>query len=169
MGHRSGGRVEQVQIELKKRLFKMNVKTVSCVLALLFAAANARYIGTGASGQCNEIQFFPKCSSDQFIMNMMQCNRNIQSGYPYQSKGQFMSVFNSFQGVNSLEQVYQTLDGVIDQVFTLLNINLPGQLDLIKQSGIKNWPVPLPGVNGLTIDQLLTDMICPDPGVMPDS
>merc|ERR1712135_261026 len=205
-GHRPGVRVEQVQIELKKRLFKMNVKTVSCVLALLFAAANARYIGTGASGQCNEIQFFPKCSSDQFIMNMMQCNRNIQSGYPYQSKGQcmsnadqwiscmqsklaicmssncpsilggilggmdqFMPVFNSFQGVNSLEQVYQTLDGVIDQVFTLFNINLPGQLDVIKQSGIKNWPVPLPGVNGLTIDQLLTDMICPDPGVMPDS
>merc|ERR1712135_142525 len=205
-GHRSGGRVEQVQIELKKRLFKMNVKTVSCVLALLFAAANARYIGTGASGQCNEIQFFPKCSSDQFIMNMMQCNRNIQSGYPYQSKGQcmsnadhwiscmqsklaicmssncpsilggilggmdqFMPVFNSFQGVNSLEQVYQTLDGVINQVFTLFNINLPGQLDVIKQSGIKNWPVPLPGVNGLTIDQLLTDLICPDPGVMPDS
>merc|ERR1712135_218163 len=205
-GHRSGGRVEQVQIELKKRLFKMNVKTVSCVLALLFAAANARYIGTGASGQCNEIQFFPKCSSDQFIMNMMQCNRNIQSGYPYQSKGQcmsnadqwiscmqsklaicmssncpsilggilggmdqFMPVFNSFQGVNSLEQVYQILDGVIDQVFTLFNINLPGQLDVIKQSGIKNWPVPLPGVNGLTIDRLLTDLICPDPGVMPDS
>merc|ERR1712136_234010 len=206
MGHRSGGRVEQVQIELKKRLFKMHVKTVSCVLALLFAAANARYIGTGASGQCNEIQFFPKCSSDQFIMNMMQCNRVIQSGYPYQSKGQcmsnadqwiscmqsklaicmssscpsilggilggmdqFMPVFNSFQGVNSLEQVYQTLDGVIDQVFTLFNINLPGQLDVIKQSGIKNWPVPLPGVNGLTIDQLLTDLICPDPGVMSDS
>merc|ERR1712136_539212 len=206
MGHRSGGRVEQVQIELKKRLFKMNVKTVSCVLALLFAAANARYIGTGASGQCNEIQFFPKCSSDQFIMNMMQCNRVIQSGYPYQSKGQcmsnadqwiscmqsklaicmssncpsilggilggmdqFMPVFNSFQGVNSLEQVYQILDGVIDQVFTLFNINLPGQLDVIKQSGIKNWPVPLPGVNGLTIDQLLTDLICPDPGVMSDS
>merc|ERR1712136_465209 len=206
MGHRSGGRVEQVQIELKKRLFKMNVKAVSCVLALLFAAANARYIGTGASGQCNEIQFFPKCSSDQFLMNMMQCNRVIQSGYPYQSKGQcmsnadqwiscmqsklaicmssscpsilggilggmdqFMPVFNSFQGVNSLEQVYQTLDGVIDQVFTLFNINLPGQLDVIKQSGIKNWPVPLPGVNGLTIDQLLTDLICPDPGVMPDS
>merc|ERR1712135_208409 len=205
-GHRSGGRVEQVQIELKERLFKMNVKTVSCVLALLFAAANARYIGTGASGQCNEIQFFPKCSSDQFLMNMMQCNRVIQSGYPYQSKGQcmsnadqwiscmqsklaicmssncpsilggilggmdqFMPVFNSFQGVNSLEQVYQTLDGVIDQVFTLFNINLPGQLDVIKQSGIKNWPVPLPGVNGLTIDQLLTDLICPDPGVMPDS
>merc|ERR1712135_243639 len=205
-GHRSGGRVEQVQIELKKRLFKMNVKAVSCVLALLFAAANARYIGTGASGQCNEIQFFPKCSSDQFLMNMMQCNRVIQSGYPYQSKGQcmsnadqwiscmqsklvicmssncpsilggilggmdqFMPVFNSFQGVNSLEQVYQTLDGVIDQVFTLFNINLPGQLDVIKQSGIKNWPVPLPGVNGLTIDQLLTDLICPDPGVMPDS
>merc|ERR1712135_133096 len=205
-GHRSGGRVEQVQIELKKRLFKMNVKTVSCVLALLFAAANARYIGTGASGQCNEIQFFPKCSSDQFIMNMMQCNRNIQSGYPYQSKGQcmsnadqwiscmqsklaicmssncpsilggilggmdqFMPVFNSFQGVNSLEQVYQILDGVIDQVFTLFNINLPGQLDVIKQSGIKNWPVPLPGVNGLTIDRLLTDLICPDPGVMSDS
>merc|ERR1712136_283729 len=193
MGHRSGGRVEQVQIELKKRLFKMNVKTVSCVLALLFAAANARYIGAGASGQCNEIQFFPKCSSDQFIMNMMQCNRDIQSGYPYQSKGQcmsnadqwiscmqsklamcmssncpsilgsilggmdqFMPVFNSFQGVNSLEQVYQTLDGVIDQVFTLFTINLPGQLDVIKQSGIKNWPVPLPGVNGLTIDQLAT-------------
>merc|ERR1712135_238406 len=205
-GHRSGGRVEQVQIELKKRLFKMNVKTVTCVLALLFAAANARYIGAGASGQCNEIQFFPKCSSDQFIMNMMQCNRDIQSGYPYQSKGQcmsnadqwiscmqsklamcmssncpsilgsilgsmdqFMPVFNSFQGINSLEQVYQTLDGVIDQVFTLFNINLPGQLDVIKQSGIKNWPVPLPGVNGLTIDQLLTDLICPDPGVMPDS
>merc|ERR1712135_247230 len=205
-GHRSGGRVEQVQIESKERLFKMNVKTVTCVLALLFAAANARYIGAGASGQCNEIQFFPKCSSDQFIMNMMQCNRDIQSGYPYQSKGQcmsntdqwiscmqsklamcmssncpsilgsilgsmdqFMPVFNSFQGINSLEQVYQTLDGVIDQVFTLLNINLPGQLDLIKQSGIKNWPVPLPGVNGLTIDQLLTDLICPDPGVMPDS
>merc|ERR1712135_114260 len=205
-GHRSGGRVEQVQIESKERLFKMNFKAVTCVLALLFAAANARYIGTGASGQCNEIQFFPKCSSDQFIMNMMQCNRDIQSGYPYQSKGQcmsntdqwiscmqsklamcmssncpsilgsilgsmdqFMPVFNSFQGINSLEQVYQTLDGVIDQVFTLLNINLPGQLDVIKQSGIKNWPVPLPGVNGLTIDQLLTDMICPDPGVMPDS
>merc|ERR1712135_228836 len=205
-GHRSGGRVEQVQIELKKRLFKMNVKAVSCVLALLFAAANARYIGTGASGQCNEIQFFPKCSSDQFLMNMMQCNRVIQSGYPYQSKGQcmsnadqwiscmqsklaicmssncpsilggilsgmdqFMPVFNSFQGVNSLEQVYQTLDGVIEQIFTLFNINLPGQLDVIKQSGIKNWPVPLPGVNGLTIDQLLTDLICPDPGVMPDS
>merc|ERR1712135_167472 len=205
-GHRSGGRVEQVQIELKKRLFKMNVKAVSCVLALLFAAANARYIGTGASGQCNEIQFFPKCSSDQFLMNMMQCNRVIQSGYPYQGKGQcmsnadqwiscmqsklaicmssncpsilggilsgmdqFMPVFNSFQGVNSLEQVYQTLDGVIDQIFTLFNINLPGQLDVIKQSGIKNWPVPLPGVNGLTIDQLLTDLICPDPGVMPDS
>merc|ERR1712135_117124 len=205
-GHRPGVRVEQVQIELKERLFKMNFKTVSCVLALLFAAANARYIGTGASGQCNEIQFFPKCSSDQFIMNMMQCNRDIQSGYPYQSKGQcmsntdqwiscmqsklamcmssncpsilgsilgsmdqFMPVFNSFQGINSLEQVYQTLDGVIDQVFTLLNINLPGQLDVIKQSGIKNWPVPLPGVNGLTIDQLLADLICPDPGVMPDS
>merc|ERR1712136_324673 len=200
------GRVEQVQIEFKERLFKMNVTAVSCVLALLFAAANARYIGAGASGQCNEIQFFPKCSSDQFIMNMMQCNRAIQSGYPYQSKSQcmsntdqwiscmqsklamcmssncpsilgsilgsmdqFMPVFNSFQGINSLEQVYQTLDGVIDQGFTLLNINLPGQLDLIKQSGIKNWPVPLPGVNGLTIDQLLTDMICPDPGVMPDS
>merc|ERR1712135_131693 len=205
-GHRSGGRVEQVQIESKERLFKMNVKVVSCVLALLFATANARYIGTGASGQCNEIQFFPKCSSDQFLMNMMQCNRVIQSGYPYQSKGQcmsnadqwiscmqsklaicmssncpsilggilsgmdqFMPVFSSFQGVNSLEQVYQTLDGVIDQIFTLFNINLPGQLDVIKQSGIKNWPVPLPGVNGLTIDQLLTDLICPDPGVMPDS
>merc|ERR1712136_608056 len=200
------GRVEQVQIELKERLFKMNFKAVTCVLALLFAAANARYIGAGASGQCNEIQFFPKCSSDQFIMNMMQCNRVIQSGYPYQSKGQcmsnadqwiscmqsklaicmssncpsilggilggmdqFMPVFNSFQGDNSLEQVYQTLDGVIDQDFTLFNINLPGQLDVIKQSGIKNWPVPLPGVNGLTIDQLLTDLICPDPGVMPDS
>merc|ERR1712136_77121 len=200
------GRVEQVQIEFKERLFKMNVTAVTCVLALLFAAANARYIGAGASGQCNEIQFFPKCSSDQFIMNMMQCNRAIQSGYPYQSKGQcvsnadqwiscmqsksamcmssncpsilgsilggmdqFMPVFNSFQGVSSLGQVYQTLDGVIDQVFTLFNINLPGQLDVIKQSGIKNWPVPLPGVNGLTIDQLLTDMICPDPGVMPDS
>merc|ERR1712135_205820 len=200
------GRVEQVQIEFKERLFKMNVTAVSCVLVLLFAAANARYIGAGASGQCNEIQFFPKCSSDQFLMNMMQCNRVIQSGYPYQSKGQcmsnadqwiscmqsklaicmssncpsilggilsgmdqFMPVFNSFQGVNSLEQVYQTLDGVIDQIFTLFNINLPGQLDVIKQSGIKNWPVPLPGVNGLTIDQLLTDLICPDPGVMPDS
>merc|ERR1712135_6339 len=205
-GHRPGVRVEQVQIELKERLFKMNFKAVTCVLALLFAAANARYIGAGASGQCNEIQFFPKCSSDQFLMNMMQCNRVIQSGYPYQSKGQcmsnadqwiscmqsklaicmssncpsilggilsgmdqFMPVFSSFQGVNSLEQVYQTLDGVIDQIFTLFNINLPGQLDVIKQSGIKNWPVPLPGVNGLTIDQLLTDLICPDPGVMPDS
>merc|ERR1712136_655635 len=63
MGHRPGVRVEQVQIELKERLFKMNFKAVTCVLALLFAAANARYIGAGASGQCNEIQFFPKCSS----------------------------------------------------------------------------------------------------------
>ena len=80
-----------------------------------------------------------------------------------------LQVFNSFQSVNSLEQVYQALDRVIDQIFTLFNINLPGQLDMIKQSGIKNWPVPLPGVIGLTIDQLLTDLICPDPGVMPDS
>jgi len=184
----------------------MHVKTVLCVVPLLFAIANARYIGAGASGQCNGVQFFPKCSPDQFIMNMMQCNRIIQSGYPYQSKGQcmskadqwiscmqttlatcmssncpsmlggmlggmdqFMPVFNSFQSVNSLEQVYQALDRVIDQIFTLFNINLPGQLDMIKQSGIKNWPVPLPGVIGLTIDQLLTDLICPDPGVMPDS
>merc|ERR1712136_624654 len=191
---------------LKQQISKMHVKAqVLCLVALLFAVSNARYIGPGASGQCNGVQFFPKCSPDQFIMNMMQCNRIIQSGYPYQSKGQcmsnadrwiscmqttlencmssncpsmldnmlggmnFMSVFDSFQGVNSLEQVYQTLDGVIDQIFTLFNINLPGQLDVIKQSGIKNWPVPLPGVNGLTIDQLLTDLICPDPGVMPDS
>merc|ERR1712136_492862 len=191
---------------LKQQISKMHVKAqVLCVVALLFAVSNARYIGAGASGQCNGVQFFPKCSPDQFIMNMMQCNRIIQSGYPYQSKGQcmsnadrwiscmqttlencmssncpsmldnmlggmnFMPVFDSFQGVNSLEQVYQTLDGVIDQIFTLFNINLPGQLDVIKQSGIKNWPVPLPGVNGLTIGQLLTDLICPDPGVMPDS
>merc|ERR1712136_461616 len=191
---------------LKQQISKMHVKAqVLCVVALLFAVSNARYIGPGASGQCNGVQFFPKCSPDQFIMNMMQCNRIIQSGYPYQSKGQcmsnadqwiscmqttlencmssncpsmlgnmlggmnFMRVFDSFQGVNSLEQVYQTLDGVIDQVFTLFNINLPGQLDVIQQSGIKNWPVPLPGVNGLTIDQLLTDLVCPDPGVMPDS
>merc|ERR1712136_452355 len=191
---------------LKQQISKMHVKAqVLCLVALLFAVSNARYIGPGASGQCNGVQFFPKCSPDQFIMNMMQCNRIIQSGYPYQSKGQcmsnadrwiscmqttlencmssncpsmlgnmlggmnFMPVFDSFQGVNSLEQVYQTLDGVIDQIFTLFNINLPGQLEMIKQSGIKNWPVPLPGVNGLTIDQLLTDLICPDPGVMPDS
>merc|ERR1712136_640341 len=181
------------------------VKAVLCVTALLIAVANARYIGAGAAGQCNGVQFFPKCSPDQFLMNMMQCNRIIQSGCPYQNKGQcmsnadrwiscmqttlencmssncpsmldnmlggmnFMPVFDSFQGVNSLEQVYQTPDGVIDQIFTLFNINLPGQLEMIKQSGIKNWPVPLPGVNGLTIDQLLTDLICPDPGVMPDS
>merc|ERR1712136_514143 len=191
---------------LKQQISKMHVKAqVLCLVALLFAVSNARYIGPGASGQCNGVQFFPKSSPDQFIMNMMQCNRIIQSGYPYQSKGQcmsnadrwiscmqttlencmssncpsmlgnmlggmnFMPVFDSFQGVNSLEQVYQTLDGVIDQIFTLFNINLPGQLEMIKQSGIKNWPVPLPGVNGLTIDQLLTDLICPDPGVMPDS
>merc|ERR1712136_462550 len=191
---------------LKQQISKMHVKAqVLCLVALLFAVSNARYIGPGASGQCNGVQFFPKCSPDQFIMNMMQCNRIIQSGYPYQSKDQcmsnadrwiscmqttlencmssncpsmlgnmlggmnFMPVFDSFQGVNSLEQVYQTLDGVIDQIFTLFNINLPGQLEMIKQSGIKNWPVPLPGVNGLTIDQLLTDLICPDPGVMPDS
>merc|ERR1712136_692405 len=191
---------------LKQQISKMHVKAqVLCLVALLFAVSNARYIGPGASGQCNGVQFFPKCSPDQFIMNMMQCNRIIQSGYPHQSKGQcmsnadrwiscmqttlencmssncpsmlgnmlggmnFMPVFDSFQGVNSLEQVYQTLDGVIDQIFTLFNINLPGQLEMIKQSGIKNWPVPLPGVNGLTIDQLLTDLICPDPGVMPDS
>merc|ERR1712136_5131 len=181
------------------------VKAVLCVTALLIAVANARYIGAGAAGQCNGVQFFPKCSPDQFIINMMQCNRIIQSGYPYQNKGQcmsnadrwiscmqttlencmssncpsmlgsmlggmnFMPVFDSFQGVHSLEQVYQTLDGVIDMIFTLLNINLPGQLEMIKQSGIKNWPVPLPGVVGLTIDQLLTDLICPNPGVMPDS
>merc|ERR1712136_260078 len=181
------------------------VKAVLCVTALLIAVANARYIGAGAAGQCNGVQFFPKCSPDQFIINMMQCNRIIQSGYPYQSKGQcmsnadqwiscmqttlencmssncpsmlgsmlggmnFMPVFDSFQGVHSLEQVYQTLDGVIDMIFTLFNINLPGQLEMIQQSGIKNWPVPLPGVNGLTIDQLLTDLVCPDPGVMPDS
>merc|ERR1712136_550671 len=181
------------------------VKAVLCVTALLIAVANARYIGAGAAGQCNGVQFFPKCSPDQFIINMMQCNRIIQSGYPYQNKGQcmsnadrwiscmqttlencmssncpsmlgsmlggmnFMPVFDSFQGVHSLEQVYQTLDGVIDMIFTLFNINLPGQLEMIQQSGIKNWPVPLPGVNGLTIDQLLTDLVCPDPGVMPDS
>merc|ERR1712136_548677 len=191
---------------LKQQISKMHVKAqVLCLVALLFAVSNARYIGAGAAGQCNGVQFFPKCSPDQFIMNMMQCNRIIQSGYPYQSKGQcmsnadqwiscmqttlencmssncpsmlgsmlggmnFMPVFDSFQGVHSLEQVYQTLDGVIDMIFTLFNINLPGQLEMIQQSGIKNWPVPLPGVNGLTIDQLLTDLVCPDPGVMPDS
>merc|ERR1712136_437829 len=77
---------------LKQQISKMHVKAqVLCLVALLFAVSNARYIGPGASGQCNGVQFFPECSPDQFIMNMMQCNRIIQSGYPYQSKGQCMS------------------------------------------------------------------------------
>merc|ERR1712135_162210 len=189
----------------KQKLIKMHIKLVSCVVALLFAVANARYTGVGPAGKCNGVQFFPQCSPEQYLQNQMQCNRNLYSGYPYQNTGQcmsnvdqwiqcmqmdlgkcmasncpsyitqfdgfqqFMPIINRFMSANSLDGIYQAIDGTISDVFNQFNFNIPAQLDQIRRNGVKNLVIPLPGYNGVTIDQYIQEMICPVPGQMPRS
>merc|ERR1712136_542120 len=92
--------IVQVWINFYKQLIKMHIKSVSCVVALLFAVANARYAGVSPAGACTT-----QCSPDHFMMNMYQCNRQHNSGYPYQNPGQCIA--NVDRWIQCMQMNYQ--------------------------------------------------------------
>merc|ERR1712136_238486 len=180
-----------------KQPIKMHIKSVSCVVALLFAVANARYAGVGPAGACTM-----QCSFDQFSQHMTQCNRGLYSGYPYQSTGQCMSnvdqwigcmqmafgkclpsscvsqwqgmqqympIANRFMNVNSLNGIYQAIDGTISDIFAQWNVQLPSHFEQIRRNGVANLLIPFYGHEGVTVSQYVQEMICPVPGQMPRS
>merc|ERR1712136_597926 len=188
---------EEVRINFYKQLIKMHIKSVSCVVALLFAVANARYAGVGPAGACTM-----QCSPDQFFQHMTQCNRGLYSGYPYQSTGQCMSnvdqwmgcmrmafgkcvpsscmtqwqgmqqyvpIANRFTNVNSLNGIYQAIDGTISDILAQWNVQLPPHFEQIRRNGVANLLIPFYGHEGVTVSQYVQEMICPVPGQMPRS
>merc|ERR1712136_187908 len=188
---------EEVWINFYKQLIKMFIKSVSRVVALLFAVANARYAGVGPAGAC-----VMQCSSDQFFQHTAQCNRGIDGGYPYQSTGQCMSnvdqwmgcmqmafgkcvssscmtqwqemqqympIANRFMNVNSLNGIYQAIDGTISYIFAQWNVQLPPHFEQIRRNGVANLLIPFYGHEGVTVSQYVQEMICPVPGQMPRS
>merc|ERR1712136_9444 len=186
----------QVRINFYKQLIKMHIKSVSCVVALLFAVANARYTGVGPAGACTT-----QCSPDHFMMNMYQCNRQRNSGCPFQNPGQcsasvdrwiqcmqmnyqkcmssscpsvfgqrmqpYMPIVNRFMSVSSLNGIYQAIDGTISDIINQWGVQLPPHLEQIRRNGVANLMIPLEGHEGLTISQYVQQTICPVPGQQP--
>jgi len=186
----------QIWINFYKQRIKMHIKSVSCVVALLFAVANARYTGVGPAGACSM-----QCSPDQFFQYTTQCNRGLYSGYPYQNTGQcmsnvdqwigcmqmtfgkclpwsctqwqgmqqFMPITNRFMNVNSLNGIYQAIDETISDIFAQWNVQLPPHFEQIRRNGVANLLIPFYGHEGVTVSQYIQEMICPVPGQMPRS
>merc|ERR1712136_619709 len=188
---------EEVRINFYKQLIKMHIKSVSCVVVLLFAVANARYAGVGPAGACTM-----QCSPDQFFQHMTQCNKELYSEYPYHNTAQCMSnvdqwmgcmqmafgkclpsscvsqwqgiqqympIANRFMNVNSLNGIYQAIDGTISDIFSQWNVQLPPHFEQIRRNGVANLLIPFYGHEGVTVSQYVQEMICPVPGQMPRS
>jgi len=120
------------------------------------------------TGQC-------RANVDQWIqcmqMNLGKCMNSNCPSYITQFDGfqQFMPIINRFMSVNSLTGIYQAIDGTISDILNQFNIQLPPQLEQFRQRGVKNFQIPLPEYEGQTVDQYITQMICPVPGQMPVS
>jgi len=75
-------------------------------------------------------------------------------------------VTNVLKNINSLDDIYYVLDGNIKDLVGMLNIPLPnGTL----AGGVKNIKVPLSelGIPDITVHEIITQVVCPEPGKMP--
>lgn len=104
-------------------------------------------------------------------MHIRQCmSSNCPSVFTsFDGMQQFMPMIDRFMTANSLDALYRAIDESADEILTTFGIQLPVEMQQFKQRGVKYLPIPLPGYEGLTIHQYITEMICPVPGQMPQS
>jgi len=134
--------------------------------------------------QCNRNLYrgYPYRSTSQCMSNVdqwMECmNINLQKclssecpSFVTNIKGarKFMPIIRHFKNVNSLDLLYQAFDDTVADIVVQLGYQITPWMRLMLQNGVKNLMIPLPGLEGLNLHQVITESICPRPGQIPKS
>jgi len=120
------------------------------------------------TGQCmSNVDQWLECMN----MNLQECMSSECPSFVTNIKGvqKFMPIIRHFKNVNSLDLLYQAFDDTVADIVIQLGYQITPWMRMMLQNGVKNLMIPLPGLEGLNLHQVITESVCPRPGRTPKS